>query len=280
MRLGGIVSTALTLAFSSQLSAATYQINITADGFASSFSINTDNISCYVDSPTTTGCSAPDSVSINSGATINQLTFDNQAYDVNSQYVIWQSNDGAYQTLGERSESTGLLVSDDQGAYNDGNVSGAFDVMTLVYRDPTDYFGNSLLSGVNQIRINFAFGSHCNIWAAASGSCSFPTSDTSGPFNSSDAVVAIDSLWANDLINAYDAQNGLNISETTPFSPDSMFTYSLGVTVVMDDFSSYELTNVSASMTEVSAVPVPAAVWLFGSGLLGLMGVLRRRKVA
>lgn len=28
----------------------------------------------------------------------------------------------------------------------------------------------------------------------------------------------------------------------------------------------------------VSAVPVPAAVWLFGSGLLGLLGVARRRK--
>ena len=31
---------------------------------------------------------------------------------------------------------------------------------------------------------------------------------------------------------------------------------------------------------DVSAVPVPAAVWLFGSGLLGLVGVARRKKAA
>jgi len=30
--------------------------------------------------------------------------------------------------------------------------------------------------------------------------------------------------------------------------------------------------------TDVSAVPVPAAVWLFGSGLVGLVGVARRKK--
>ena len=29
---------------------------------------------------------------------------------------------------------------------------------------------------------------------------------------------------------------------------------------------------------EISQVPVPAAVWLFGSGLIGLVGMMRRRK--
>jgi len=37
--------------------------------------------------------------------------------------------------------------------------------------------------------------------------------------------------------------------------------------------------NVSIS-ADVSAIPVPAAVWLFGSGLVGLVGVARRKKVA
>jgi len=31
-------------------------------------------------------------------------------------------------------------------------------------------------------------------------------------------------------------------------------------------------------VTEVSAVPIPAAVWLFGSGLIGLAGFARRKK--
>lgn len=34
-----------------------------------------------------------------------------------------------------------------------------------------------------------------------------------------------------------------------------------------------------SGMVTVSPVPVPAAAWLFGSGILGLMGVARRRNV-
>jgi hypothetical protein len=38
----------------------------------------------------------------------------------------------------------------------------------------------------------------------------------------------------------------------------------------------HTLDNLVYSSSPVSAVPVPAAVWLFGSGLLGLLGVRRR----
>jgi hypothetical protein len=34
----------------------------------------------------------------------------------------------------------------------------------------------------------------------------------------------------------------------------------------------------SGSLNQVPSVPVPAAAWLFGSGLLGLVGVARRRR--
>ena len=36
----------------------------------------------------------------------------------------------------------------------------------------------------------------------------------------------------------------------------------------------------SANFNMVEPVPIPAAVWLFGSGLVGLVGVARRKKVA
>ena len=41
-----------------------------------------------------------------------------------------------------------------------------------------------------------------------------------------------------------------------------------------DDESSY------GRVTRVAPVPLPAAVWLFGAGLLGLVGVARRKKAA
>jgi hypothetical protein len=38
--------------------------------------------------------------------------------------------------------------------------------------------------------------------------------------------------------------------------------------------------NLTGTVSAPSAIPVPAAVWLFGSGLVGLVGVARRKKTA
>jgi len=41
----------------------------------------------------------------------------------------------------------------------------------------------------------------------------------------------------------------------------------------------YEVWDVHLELLPTAAVPVPATVWLFGSGLLGLVGISRRKKV-
>ncbi len=46
---------------------------------------------------------------------------------------------------------------------------------------------------------------------------------------------------------------------------------------VMCEFSTIQSENINA-LEAVSAVPVPAAAWLFGSGLIGLVGAARKKK--
>ena len=62
-------------------------------------------------------------------------------------------------------------------------------------------------------------------------------------------------------------------------------TYSLDYAAHVPDDGATDFGNVSYAFhiegtIGTSEIPVPAAVWLFGSGLLGLVGVARRRKAA
>jgi hypothetical protein len=44
--------------------------------------------------------------------------------------------------------------------------------------------------------------------------------------------------------------------------------------------SGFDLTAESGTVYATSAVPLPAGIWLFCSGLLGLIGITRRTKAA
>ena len=88
--------------------------------------------------------------------------------------------------------------------------------------------------------------------------------------------------WSNNVpvnISAFDLEGNLLLMEQT----DNSWTnevilsgigsiYSLEVRLLESEISAMSITY-----QPVSAIPVPAAVWLFGSGLLGLAAAARRR---
>ena len=74
--------------------------------------------------------------------------------------------------------------------------------------------------------------------------------------------------------NPIDIWNVLGVG--TGAAPDNTASVDFNVLVLAPAGGSGYFDSISAN--QVSAVPVPAAVWLFGSGLLGLVGVARRKK--
>lgn len=66
---------------------------------------------------------------------------------------------------------------------------------------------------------------------------------------------------------------GLLVAPTyAAFDPNALGEYNFGIQVSQ---SGWGVENVRM---DVQVVPVPAAVWLFGSGLLGMVGIARRKK--
>jgi len=63
-----------------------------------------------------------------------------------------------------------------------------------------------------------------------------------------------------------------------PASADDSQMGSFAFTLLDGEFN--VISGVVDSFGSASAVPVPAAVWLFGSGLLGLVGIARRKQAA
>ena len=130
-----------------------------------------------------------------------------------------------------------------------GYVLGMFDV--------GDFDG----AQANPLMLNTGTGSD-TIDIVAAGSDFSATSSVTGNsttlFNDSQFVLAI--------------TDGLSW-----FEPVSFFETAPGSNIFQITFSNGLVTSIDAVPT---IVPVPVAVWLFGSGLLGLIGVARKTRVA
>jgi len=82
-----------------------------------------------------------------------------------------------------------------------------------------------------------------------------------------------------DLFSNVQSVGYWSATEYAPTPTDAwFFDMNDGYQLVNNKTSNYYAWAVQSG--DVSAVPVPAAVWLFGSGLLGLIGVARRKKAA
>jgi len=92
------------------------------------------------------------------------------------------------------------------------------------------------------------------------------------------------------------SQDGsFNLSVSTPFFGDQTAPFDLSGTLFPNIYTLSASTNINADVFDVgvvsgtsdfsfdfnvTAVPIPAAAWLFSSGLLGLIGIARRMKAA
>lgn len=109
--------------------------------------------------------------------------------------------------------------------------------------------------------------------------------------DSADNILAVLDVDANgDPIIPIDPATGLPMTGDLVHHQNSFAGYPFllradGIRIIEAlDFSLYsDTSNVPVGMldgvADLSAVPVPPAVWLFGSGLIGLVGVARRRRV-
>jgi hypothetical protein len=73
---------------------------------------------------------------------------------------------------------------------------------------------------------------------------------------------------------------GTNPSGTLPLTDDGIGGNPMGAGPFPGWNANFDITSLHVDSYIASVVPVPAAVWLFGSGLLGLVGVSRRKKAA
>jgi len=79
---------------------------------------------------------------------------------------------------------------------------------------------------------------------------------------------------------AYGVTTGIKVIDVWSINGDGSLTAKRGPGMENGPFPGFNAAFDLTAPGLVSAVPVPAAVWLFGSGLLGLVGVARRRKAA
>ena len=166
-------------------------------------------------------------------------------------YMQYISVNGVDSTATVSAFSTdGALASSASSSVVDGSaVSGS-----LTDSPYTVTFANT--NGVNDYNHGITFGSTLSLILTLSDAVSGGIDGGASTFSLS---LFADEDGTTPLLNTSDDYAGLLLT----------------INLVNDGSSSYE---VLVSQANVSPVPVPAAIWLFGSGLLGLAGLKRGKR--
>lgn len=163
----------------------------------------------------------------------------------------------SFQAIGNGIGGDGPLVAGSMGFNWNGNVGIP---VTLVF-DASGFFGSIQGPG--------------STWTVESGATS-ATSDYTivSPFGNFVGVLG-DAPMAMTNFNT----NGTSLGDLFPLVDDGIAGSPMTTAPFPGFNAGFDFTSITATnMGTPPPIPVPAAVWLFGSGLIGLVGVARRRR--
>ena len=133
--------------------------------------------------------------------------------------------------------------------------------------------------------VEFVFDSARNLYGDLPGIFPFPEGGLPPTVGDANAAVnaALNGVPLVVTVGSVTSSNYFIGVESEPVGPVVIHTnssYASGDWMLDDPAAVFDFDAVAtyADFTLVSQVPVPAAVWLFGSGLLGLVGMARRKK--
>mgnify|MGYP000622033934 CR=1 FL=1 len=166
----------------------------------------------------------------------------------------------------------------------DNTVTHTYDTaaMTWGVASTTSFFGLTWTASNGVLYNPGTYTININADGGNAAECTYNVSTCNAPLANGDGfytfTVPTGSLGGN-IKFAWGATTGIDVfmvwSADGTTSLDSDGDGTPGARMVDGPFPGF-----SANFTPGAPVPVPAAVWLFGSGLLGLVGIARRKKKA
>jgi len=177
---------------------------------------------------------------------------------------------------------SGVMDGFNAGPFSGGTAfSGSFMLdESVVATGGVSTFSGAVDNFVLEIDGNVFTGNNGNVqqFSSASGATDFFTIDIGGSNGSVSGTVGPDVFTGFSV----DWRGSNLFADTTVLAHDlttADFSYTRVIFEFNDLISESVIDNASViNFGSVSAVPVPAAVWLFGSGLLGLFGMARRKR--